>query len=218
MVSSNCIICDAPEAKVCIRCRSAAYCSTKCQKEDWPLHKRLCKAMPTMPATRPTPDSKLAILFEVDSQSPKLIWVNCPKQRLPDEDDDDDDDFEVPEVLPFLGPGRTTVERMICWNNHIRQIERFGHTIVAHIRDNGLNDGSRMNQAVIACAGKATEHPWVGPIVVLSQVGDPDEPYSVYQDVTLEDLRHITDFFVWYGSNAARVAQEQYMRDMGMSV
>ena len=70
--------------------------------------------MPTMPATRPTPDSKLAILFEVDSQSPKLIWVNCPKQRLPDEDDDDDDDFEVPEVLPFLaGPNHRRADDLL---------------------------------------------------------------------------------------------------------
>ena len=192
----GCLICNATDVKSCVSCRSASYCSKECQKIDWPLHKHLCKIIPTM-TTRPSPSSRLAILFPVDSKSPKLVWVNCPMIHLPD----DEEEFEAPEVKPFLGPGYPppTPERMICWNNQVRGVEQLDHTIIAHIRDNGRNDGSKLNQAVIACAGN-TPAPWMGPVIVLSQVGEPTDPYSVFQDVTLEDLRHIVDYFTWYGS------------------
>jgi hypothetical protein len=132
-------------------------------------------------------------------------------KRLPG----DENEFELPEVLPFLGPGRPTPERMICWKNDIREVEQLDHTIIAHIRDNGRNDGSKSNQSVAACAGQ-TPRPWMGPVVVLNQVGEPGEPYSVYQDVTLEDLRHIIDYFVWYGSDpTAKALGEQYMKALG---
>ncbi|KAN0080597.1 hypothetical protein V8E54_003801 [Elaphomyces granulatus] len=191
----GCLMCSATEAKSCLSCHSASYCSKKCQKEDWPLHKRLCKKIPTMASTRPTASSRLAILFPVESTSPQLIWVNCPMTQLPD----DENEFELPEVLPFLGPGQPTPGCMICWKNDIRGVERLDHTVMAYIRDNGHNDGSTNNQSVAACAGQ-TPRLWMGPVVVLNQVGEADEPYSVYQDVTLEDLRHIIDYFVWYGS------------------
>lgn len=46
----RCKQCSKPESsltgvtlKFCSRCRSASYCSTECQKADWPQHKSTCK-------------------------------------------------------------------------------------------------------------------------------------------------------------------------------
>ncbi|KAJ6458656.1 hypothetical protein C8R47DRAFT_1203140 [Mycena vitilis] len=47
----NCANCSKPEScntegekfKVCARCKIARYCSARCQKKDWPKHKRRCE-------------------------------------------------------------------------------------------------------------------------------------------------------------------------------
>ena len=42
----SCAVCGVVgTAKPCAGCRSAMYCSTECQRADWPRHKASCKAM-----------------------------------------------------------------------------------------------------------------------------------------------------------------------------
>lgn len=36
--------CGAERFKKCARCTKVSYCSTVCQKKDWPLHKAVCSA------------------------------------------------------------------------------------------------------------------------------------------------------------------------------
>jgi hypothetical protein len=84
MANQTCIMCNGSNAKSCSSCHSISYCSQKCQKDDWPLHKTICKAFTTLPS-RPSPSHKLAILFPVDSINPQLIWIEC--NRLVDDED-----------------------------------------------------------------------------------------------------------------------------------
>lgn len=37
-----CEVCRSPSHNVCNKCRIVYYCSTKCQREDWSVHKTLC--------------------------------------------------------------------------------------------------------------------------------------------------------------------------------
>lgn len=39
----NCRACQQPSARQCSGCKVVRYCSTACQKEDWPQHKLLCR-------------------------------------------------------------------------------------------------------------------------------------------------------------------------------
>lgn len=39
----SCNVCLLPKAKKCGGCEMIRYCSSKCQKQDWPEHKELCK-------------------------------------------------------------------------------------------------------------------------------------------------------------------------------
>lgn len=39
--------CTAQGTKRCARCKEASYCSTLCQKENWPTHKHSCKSLTT---------------------------------------------------------------------------------------------------------------------------------------------------------------------------
>ena len=32
------------ELKLCSKCKKVSYCSVACQKEDWSIHKKYCKA------------------------------------------------------------------------------------------------------------------------------------------------------------------------------
>lgn len=37
-----CFVCLSSDSKVCVKCKISRYCSTECQVEDWPHHKKTC--------------------------------------------------------------------------------------------------------------------------------------------------------------------------------
>ena len=68
-------------------------------------------------------------------------------------------------------------------------------------RDAFLIDGSKPNQAVYASASAgcigSVPGDWRGPIVVLRGQGLSIGP-NTYTDVTLDDFRHLMDYFIRY--------------------
>ncbi|KAI0141084.1 hypothetical protein F4776DRAFT_546606 [Hypoxylon sp. NC0597] len=46
MVSKICLNCGKNEVELqkCTRCKMAQYCNKSCQRDDWPIHKRVCEA------------------------------------------------------------------------------------------------------------------------------------------------------------------------------
>ena len=49
-----CAVCKGPASLLCARCRKVAYCSTECQKADWPSHKAICKSLAAKGGKRKT--------------------------------------------------------------------------------------------------------------------------------------------------------------------
>ncbi|KAI1134540.1 hypothetical protein F5Y05DRAFT_208660 [Hypoxylon sp. FL0543] len=45
MVSKICFSCGTNDVELhkCNRCKMARYCSKRCQREDWTIHKRVCE-------------------------------------------------------------------------------------------------------------------------------------------------------------------------------
>lgn len=194
MAELKCIVCGAADAKACSSCKSSRYCGPKCQKVDWPIHKLLCKEITAL-SPRPSEDHYLGILFPVDSKTPQLLWVECKTIQLAG----DDNKFHLPQVETHLGNDKPSPERMIITYNAYRSLE-IDHTIIVHVRDNFGSDGSRPNLCVNETREGKGSFEWRGPLVALHQIGDADDPYTFYKDVTLEDLRIVVDWFKTYGS------------------
>lgn len=74
-------MCHQKEIHTCAGCKSAKYCPSFCQKQDWPLHKFLCKQYgqkgETILKSKPPGDKKhaLCILFPQNGLKPSLVWL-----------------------------------------------------------------------------------------------------------------------------------------------
>ncbi|KAI9648087.1 hypothetical protein NHQ30_002716 [Ciborinia camelliae] len=225
--ASACTICNLP-AKNCARCRSAAYCSAACQTLDWPLHKTLCKKFTTTPP-RPSPTHKLGFLFPPDSTSPKLVWVNVIKTKVPSFERL----FDAPDVSEFLtyGPGdRYDPEQLLIQPQRIMRARNINHTLAVYMRDNFGSDGSKMTQSASSITAGKMKHSWKGPLIVVSLEGQSvpqtrelkmggmslsipaGVAFERSIDVTLKDLRIVLDYFLAYPYESERGLQltDQY--------
>lgn len=66
----TCARCKADASNRCSKCHSEWYCSRKCQVEDWPIHKQICKVLaqtskPAAPTTA-KPSPKIQELASLD--------------------------------------------------------------------------------------------------------------------------------------------------------
>ncbi|KAF2445898.1 hypothetical protein P171DRAFT_431282 [Karstenula rhodostoma CBS 690.94] len=197
MANQTCIICNGSNAKSCSSCHSISYCSQKCQKDDWSLHKTLCKTFTTLPP-RPSPSHKLAILFPVDSKDPQLIWIEC-KRRV---DDEDGVEWESPDTQNLLA-----IENLDPKYGNPREFKKItrsklrgfnlSHTVEVIVRETGLIDGSTSNVCVQHTTKGRMTHDWSGPLVVMRQPGIAVDPLF-YEDVRAGDFRVAVDYFLSY--------------------
>jgi hypothetical protein len=70
-----CTMCDRVGTKLCSGCKAIHYCSTACQKMDWPIHKIICKDYIQFLQARPGPDHHSAIYFNPSEAQPQFIWL-----------------------------------------------------------------------------------------------------------------------------------------------
>lgn len=184
--STRCTICNRPEANACTQCHASAYCSTACQKYDWPVHKLLCKSYAAFLPTRPSALHFATILFPVDAPAPQLIWVECAvAARL-------SGPTQVPQPDGVLGYPIGNQERVPINFSHTRQ---FGMTnksvVVTSIYEEDFPGALPLNVSIRNTVRKSVRT-WTGPTVVMSQPGK-EFRLPTYQDVTLADLRVAVD-------------------------
>lgn len=200
MAAPTCIMCNGSNAKSCSSCHAISYCSPKCQKLDWPLHKVICKPFTNMPS-RPSPSHKLAILFPVDSKEPQLIWVKCECHV----EDDGRIAWKMPDTLPLLeAENLNPIFRHEEFKGVDRNVLRgfnLSYTVQVICRDNFLSDGSTPNVCVRHMTKGKMAHDWRGPIVVMRQPGTAFD-LVFYEDIRAGDLRVAIDYFLSYGSGS----------------
>jgi len=191
MSALTCIMCNAPNAKFCVSCHSASYCSPACQRTDWPLHKTICKSFTSLPS-RPTPNHKLALFFPVNSKDPQLIWLNCDRAK------GNGWSADIPDTEPLrvenLDPDGSVVaeEYKLITRNHRRGFD-YSHTVHFICRKGFIQDGSPRNDCVWHRT-KGVMSDWRGPILVTHQ--PPADIYNrTYEDIKAGDLRAAVDYF-----------------------
>ena len=135
--------------------------------------------------------------------------------------------IEAPKVVPHLlgenGPLGSGAEQLLFEHNTVRGFD-LDHRLAVVVRDNFLSDGSKTNQCIIAATRGASTYDFCGPVVLLRQrldreaekkdgkdqikfvdiapgVSVPAPPVidtAYFEDIKLEDLRHVVDYFTIY--------------------
>jgi hypothetical protein len=100
MALEKCTICSKSTKNKCSRCKSAAYCSQRCQKLDLPLHKLLCSKYQDFLTTRPDP---------TDLDEP---GDNASAEY--EEHDEDDEDADIEDREPAKADGVVAGEDDPC--------------------------------------------------------------------------------------------------------
>ena len=104
----------------------------------------------------------------------------------------------MPEIKPHLGAGNPRPEKISLSRNVLSGFD-IGYTLVLFRRGDWMKDGSAQNLAVREATKGRSAGEWHGEVIVLSQIGVPDDPYARYQDITLRDLRIVVDYFLGHG-------------------
>lgn len=82
---ARCAMCSNVSTQKCASCGEIKYCSKQCQRNDWPIHKILCKTFKDFSdPQRPGPDYKHAIRFPKNGEQPHFFWLqHVIKPELP---------------------------------------------------------------------------------------------------------------------------------------
>ncbi|KAL3446069.1 hypothetical protein BJX65DRAFT_309309 [Aspergillus insuetus] len=176
----------------------ASYCSTVCQRKDFPAHKLLCKQFDTHGA-RHSPEYRRAILFPEKQDKPRLIWARCNTTPL----------TELTETIrvgtnPHLGPGDPKPDIARITYNPVRDLhfgadyERLrpapgGYCVALISRKESLIDGSNPNKSLITARKSSSilARDYLGNMNLVCERSD-----GAHVDITLEDYLHLIDQLV----------------------
>ncbi|KAL7784097.1 hypothetical protein V8C37DRAFT_396383 [Trichoderma ceciliae] len=205
----SCIMCNKSPANRCMQCHSSYYCSKECQVSDWSSHRLLCKSFSTQ-APRPSPDYRRAILFPVNHNKPRMIWLPC--ERKIDEDFGHSVAYESLNPYPHLGTDRPISGSTRIEHNPIRDrnlgrgfaayaIRKEGYAVNLLHRGAFLIDGSALNKSILTSVGESgiIPHEWRGSIIAVRE-----RPFECYEDIALADFRHIIDYMRSYDTTEVR--------------
>lgn len=156
----------------------------------------------------PSPSHKLGILFPVEGRTPRLIWYESerkvdawgfPAEGELEGEEEERAEFDIAKLGSVMGDDKPPVQYMPFQINPVKRFE-LDHTLNLVCREEHGIDGSKLNRCILEMTKDKTPHNWRGPVVALRQVGVGYQPYSVYEDITLADLRHAVDYFLAYGA------------------
>lgn len=186
----------------CKRCEAANYCSPKCQRADWAVHKKVCKGFTDF-KDPPEPGYIRALLFPENEAAPRWIWLKETEDPL-------DMDFisDSLEVKCFLGVSddrqigqqhiMNTLRRAVVWDSEAVESRAFLLT-----RENCFKDGSKPNQSIGTVTGGHFLFSWRGPIVAVlirSETAEEGEDgHSFFDHLGMIDFRDLINFFLKYG-------------------
>ncbi|KAK4447670.1 hypothetical protein QBC34DRAFT_354692 [Podospora aff. communis PSN243] len=209
---SLCTMCLKPGENFCGGCEQARYCSAECQRADWPIHKKLCKAFKASDGPRPSPSHRRALYLSFETNKMDLIWIECnespegmenmvdirePIKRESIRHDDLDKFIKLTMITGESEPPRYTYLSL----TPALARRRIPHALVAYHmlpeKSEGLFHPTLINHTINAFADPGYLLVHFGPIVVFAC--DPGTGVKgscrAVKDVTPRDVRHTIDAF-----------------------
>ncbi|KAI1860383.1 uncharacterized protein JN550_011535 [Neoarthrinium moseri] len=174
---AHCIICMWPDATACGQCKSAHYCSRKCQKTDRESHKLVCKPFAQM-GPRPSSDHYKALLFLTESTAPKPVWVQISNT----------DDF--PSV-----DGAPTVPKLRFLSGGVFQYDQspVNQSFATAVRPFTANPSLQFKGPVLAYT--MIEYTYE-QMLQMEEAGEEEPREYEYLDISLSCFRDLVDFSI----------------------
>ncbi|KAF3015603.1 hypothetical protein E8E14_009708 [Neopestalotiopsis sp. 37M] len=189
MRGKPCTLCEAPDARICERCKSARYCSVDCQSDDWKVHKLLCKSFSKFDMSeRPSEDYFRAIVFPENVSKPELVWIYCQWLDQPGLE------WQEPNAAPFLCDWGTPAGILVETDAILQR--NLPNPIVIYTQNERL-EGSSSTRSVSAVVATIPgyHNGWRGPIVAVGKKMHNGQPIAC-RDLDMEDFRYIADFLI----------------------
>ncbi|KAF2427808.1 hypothetical protein EJ08DRAFT_699344 [Tothia fuscella] len=193
---TKCAICEKHAAETkCASCKQIHYCSRECQKEDWSLHKKVCKIFENFDhSSKPGDNYVLTLFFPVDDDKPRLVWhlteLTCEETCL-------DYDF-TKELLNVSSCEQSTMavfNTHMEWDAELEDEVKVSETIRAWHRPCYLVDGSLLNQCIF---NMVPNHYYRGPFLVHHSAGIDE---SILRDITPTDFCRVMKDFADYADS-----------------
>ncbi|KAE9370954.1 hypothetical protein N431DRAFT_343036 [Stipitochalara longipes BDJ] len=194
---------------VCSDCKQVHYCSQECQKEDWKYHKFVCKQYGDFMSSRPRPSARhrLALLFPVNAETPKLYWVEVTTMDVPGKEL-----YEMPLFQQCYGPATPSGDESSIATFFVSQSLRLefpteqkydiDHNLLAFTRSEWALDGSVLNKSIKKMMRGRQAIKYKGVMLVLGAEGTDPANCRVFQDFRLADLRILADFLGLFGGSS----------------
>ncbi|KAF2820473.1 hypothetical protein CC86DRAFT_113524 [Ophiobolus disseminans] len=145
-----CLRCNKVGVKQCSSCANARYCSTQCQKQDWKQHKIICGAFQAL-EERPSPKHIRAILFPIDDDKPRFVWITRYTHWFYD---------LKTEWGPLLGNPQSHESQFFGQTHGLRRPLVGAKDIMVEYNSTFALDDSPSNQSMLKLAGMKQPRRW----------------------------------------------------------
>jgi len=190
----HCAVCNNAGKQLCTGCGNINYCSRTCQKSDWPTHKLLRKTFKDF-INRPSPNSRRVILFPMNKEHPKFIWVNSLSQGV---DDVYFETVDVEQLEALLEGDEVKAQRypIIPHRTYIERSARLNRsppdTIILASTENYTISVSTQNTSIMKLTDGASCRPCHGPTVAYGMKGEGTRQTCI-DDLDTTDFKPIVD-------------------------
>ncbi|KAI0199956.1 hypothetical protein F4808DRAFT_471157 [Astrocystis sublimbata] len=181
---SHCRACKE-SSLLCNKCKIETYCSTQCQKADFPIHGLLCSKFADFDITpRPSKDHRRAILFGEYADEPEMIWVAGNATNAD------------------VGATTLQIEPHLVKHAYIKDKlplkEELLNPICVCFRGEFNEERSNRSIARITSMGFGDHYTWQGCVVAYGS-----NRWGGREDLDMKDYRHVAEFFLSCDSRIA---------------
>ncbi|KAF2826012.1 hypothetical protein CC86DRAFT_370836 [Ophiobolus disseminans] len=189
-----CTMCEVKGTLKCSGCESMHYCSKKCQKLDWPIHRVICKTYADHKGNRPSPAHHSVIYFPQDEALPRFMWLEW----------NSDEKQPSADGLKSLGfdPGHLKSNGFSTARyNFVLGRAIADHQIALLLPECGNSKSSQPNQSLLKVNQGLSD--WLhGPVLAVGHDNDSGKVANL--DLGPLDYRHAVDNLKVSYSNSAR--------------